>query len=171
MKISITYLLATFFFFHLTSDSFSEVLCVNSKGNFRIASKCVSPFKKASVSVLSKLGLKGETGPSSATGPKGDTGAQGQAGSNGISGRVLEESSDTVTVASGATTGVFVTCSGIKKPTGGGCESSDSRLVVYYGYPDETASFYSYFCGFRNISGTSVNATITAHAVCALNSN
>jgi hypothetical protein len=115
---------------------------------------------------LSAIAQSGPQGPVGAQGPTGSTGPTGATGSPGVSGRALEESSSSVTVASGQTTGTFVTCSGVKKPLGGGCETDDSRLVVYRSIPRETQSFFSWFCSFRNISGSSVTANITAHAVC-----
>ena len=134
--------------------------------------KCRAKEKRITLSALTQVGaqgvqgVQGPAGPVGPTGPQGPTGAAGATGSPGVSGRALEEYSQAVTVAPGATIGVFVTCSGIKKPLGGGCETDDSRLVVYRSIPSETTSFFVWSCSFRNISSSQVSANITAHAVC-----
>jgi hypothetical protein len=111
-------------------------------------------------------GIKGQQGVAGAQGPVGPQGPQGPAGASGISGRELVQASTTVTIQSGGTSGNFVTCPSIKKPLGGGCESSNSNVVSYYGYPADTQSFFSYFCGFKNITAGPITVTITAHAIC-----
>ena len=133
--------------------------------------KCRKSDQIASIenlSLNSVQGPKGETGPQGPKGETGETGSQGVSGTNGVSSRTLEETSTSVSVAANSSSANFVTCSGVKKPLGGGCESSNSNLVVYYSQPGDTQSFFSWFCGFKNITGSTVNATITAHAVCGI---
>jgi hypothetical protein len=166
------------FFFHLApvlvSDVGAQVLCIKGNNILIRQAKCKGNETKATITnlapLLSAVGPTGPQGATGPTGPQGATGLPGADGANGISGRSLQESSNSVTnIAAVGSAFVNVTCSSILKPVGGGCQSSNSGLVPYYSYADETASFFSWFCGFRNVSGATISsATITAHAVCAL---
>lgn len=146
----------------------SQVMCIKGNRILIRPSKCNSGETRATVANLAtQLSAEGPTGPQGEVGPIGPSGA---AGSNGVSGRSLQESSTVASnVAAGGTAFVNVTCSGVLKPIGGGCQSSNSGLVPYYSYADETQSFFTWFCGFRNVSGATItSATITAHAICAI---
>jgi hypothetical protein len=153
--------------FVVLSPAYSApVICISPKNKLIIRDdKCRANDKPATIDNLGTAGAQGIQGPQGPQGPKGNTGANG---TNGISGRELQEDTDNnIVIAAGATYGNFVTCTGVKKPLGGGCESSNSDVVVYYSQPGETQSFYSWFCGYKNTASSSRTVTVTAHAVCA----
>jgi hypothetical protein len=151
-------------------EASADVICITTSKALVIRKSCKSGEKQATVSniVGNNTPKVGPAGPAGPQGPQGIRGFTGATGSPGVSSRTLEKSSNTVTIVAGGTYGSFVTCSGSKKPLGGGCQSSNSKVVTYYGFPDETQSFYSFFCGFRNITNSPVSVTVTAHAVCAV---
>lgn len=162
----------------LREASAASVVCIDKSDRLVIRSgKCKKSDRLATLAAFGSTGpqgaqgVAGETGVTGAKGATGATGSMGPAGEdgiNGISGRALETRSSDTTVTANSTVFQFHTCSGIKKPIGGGCESSNSNVVVYYSQPGDTDSFFSWFCGFKNITGVSQNVTVTAHAVCAL---
>ena len=109
-------------------------------------------------------GLKGDTGPAGEKGAKGDTGAagaDGAAGTNGVSGYEVVTST-TNNLADGATAQLTATCTGGKKPVGGGVTMSASTGIELN--RSGLAGVSSWTIRVTNNSGSAEN--IQAQAVC-----
>jgi hypothetical protein len=113
-------------------------------------------------------GPVGPTGPAGAkgnTGPQGPQGVQGLQGAPGSSGRQIVSSENEDTFGPNEEGIAVAGCPFNKAVVGGGCQSSDSRMVPYTSaVADGFGSIYS--CVFVNRSNVTFTAKVKAYAVC-----
>lgn len=113
-------------------------------------------------------GAKGETGvqgEKGSTGPQGSSGINGTNGSNGVSGRQIVTNTGTTNIAAANTVSVISSCPIDKVAVGGSCTSNNINVIMQSStVADGLGSLFG--CVFKNSSGSTVNATLTATAVC-----
>ena len=127
------------------------VLCIKGS-NIAVRTKCLSGEKVATVSLLTKKGLTG------------DTGAAGSSGAPGREAVFTQRSNQSIDSESNT---IFTeTCPFGKIIVGGGCLATNSRVAVVSSHPTENL-LTQWTCLFRSRKlGDNVISNLTTLAIC-----